>query len=242
MAVHFRATEFEFRNRFWLISAIFALGFLCYSFDRLNAAEALARLITRGQEESPAFATLVRTIFGAGAGLVVAAALVRSWATAYLSSSIVHDAALHSDRLVADGPFRRLRNPLYFGNVLLALGMGLLASRTGFAVIAIGMTVFCLRLIGREEAELLQSQGDGYRRYCQVVPRMLPALRARVPAGGRRPNWADGLASESFIWGFALGMAAFAVTLRQNVLWILIAAGFAARLAHHAHRKRRESR
>jgi protein-S-isoprenylcysteine O-methyltransferase Ste14 len=230
--VDFRATDFEFRNRFWLIAAIFGTGFLCYAFDHVNAAEALARLLPN--EDSG-----VRAIFAAGAGMAVLAALVRSWAAAYLRSAVVHDEAIHSERLVADGPYRRVRNPLYLGNVLLALGMGLLASRTGFAIIVVGMMAFCLRLIRREEAELRQSQGEGYRRYCAAVPRLMPALRARAPAGAGRPDWADGFLSESFIWGFALGMAAFAVTLSQTLLWILVAAGFAARFAHDAYKKRR---
>jgi len=45
-------------------------------------------------------------------------------AEAYLHSSVVHDSQLHSDRLVADGPYRRVRNPLYLGNILLAFGLG----------------------------------------------------------------------------------------------------------------------
>ena len=235
----FRASDFEFRNRFWLIGVVFAVGFLCYSFDHVNVAEAFARLVL-GQPvgDSPALDNLVRLLFAFGAVLVIAAALIRSWATAYLQSSVVHDSAIHSENLVADGPYRRLRNPLYFGNVLLAIGMGLLASRTGWFVIVIGMTEYCLRLIRREEAELLQSQGESYARYVKAVPRLAPALLPRVPAGKRTPNWVDGLVSESFIWGFALGMAVFAATLRQGLLWIMVAAGFALRFAHDAYRKR----
>lgn len=217
----FAATDFEFRNRFWLIGAIFAVGFACYWLDHVNAANG------------------TRAILAAGAGILVLAAVVRSWAAAYLRGRVVHDPAIHSERLVADGPYRHLRNPLYFGNILLALGMGLLASRTGFVVIVAGMTVFCLRLIRREEAELRQSQGEAYRQYCAMVPRLLPALRAHVPAGGGAPNWADGFASELLSWGLALAMAVFAATLRPDLLWILVAVGFAARLVHDRYRKRR---
>ena len=37
------ATEFEFRHRFWLNGAIFALAFECYAFDHVNSAAALGR-------------------------------------------------------------------------------------------------------------------------------------------------------------------------------------------------------
>jgi protein-S-isoprenylcysteine O-methyltransferase Ste14 len=229
----FRASDFEFRNRFWLIGGIFGVAFFCYTIDHVNAAEALAGLLgnVRG----------ARAVLAVGAGLTVLAALVRSWAASYLRGAVVHDTAIHAEKLVADGPYRRVRNPLYFGNILLALGMGLLASRTGYAIIVVGMTAFCLRLILREEAELRRSQGESYRQYCAAVPRLVPALRARVPAGGGAPHWLDGFASESFIWGFVLGMAAFAATLNQVWLWILVAAGFAARFAHDAYRKRRRA-
>ena len=227
--MNFRATDFEFRNRFWLIGGIFFLGFSCYSLDRLNACEALARLIL-GQAigtDSPSLDRLERIILIAGTLLAVVAALIRSWAVAYLRSSVVHDANIHSDRLVADGPYRYLRNPLYFGNILLAIGMGLLASRLGYLVIVAGMTLFNYRLILREEADLLQSRGETYRRYLEAVPRLFPSLRPRVPAGPGIPNWLDGFASETFIWAFAAGMGAFAATERLTWFWIVVSVGFA---------------
>ena len=126
-----RATEFEFRNRFWIISGTFCLGFSCYVWDHMNMSVALARMILGGLN-SPLADRWIRAIFAVGVLLVTLGALVRSWAAAYLHSSVVHDSELHSDRLVADGPYRRVRNPLYLGNILLAVGLGLMASRTGF--------------------------------------------------------------------------------------------------------------
>jgi protein-S-isoprenylcysteine O-methyltransferase Ste14 len=126
-----RATDFEFRHRFWIISGTFCLGFSCYAWDHMNASVALTRMILGGLH-SPLAGVWIRAILAAGVLLVTLAALVRSWAEAYLHSSVVHDSELHSDRLVADGPYRRVRNPLYLGNILLAVGMGPMASRTGF--------------------------------------------------------------------------------------------------------------
>jgi len=42
----------------------------------------------------------------------------------YLHSSVVNDRQLHPERLVANGPYRWVRNPLYLGNILLAFGWG----------------------------------------------------------------------------------------------------------------------
>jgi hypothetical protein len=40
-----RATEFEFRHRFWFICLTYSVGFGSYCFDHPNAAEALARWV-----------------------------------------------------------------------------------------------------------------------------------------------------------------------------------------------------
>ncbi|MGA3019560.1 MAG: methyltransferase [Bryobacteraceae bacterium] len=224
----FQATKAEFENRFWIIGSVFWVGFGLYGLDHANAAEALTRLIVGpAGMDSPRADQLIRAIFAAAALTVTAAALLRSWAEAYLKSSVVHDSALHSESLVAEGPYRYVRNPLYLGNILLAAGMGTMASRAGFFFMLIGMTVVMYRLILREEAGLGESQGAGFLRYCNAVPRLVPSLRPRVPAGGGRPNWLDGLTGESFMWGCAIGIAVFAVTLQLLHFWIVIGAGFA---------------
>jgi protein-S-isoprenylcysteine O-methyltransferase Ste14 len=233
-----RATEFEFRYRFWIISGIFYLGFGCYIWDRMNMSVALARMILGGLN-SPLAGRWIRAILGVGVLIVTLAALVRSWAEAYLHASVVHDSELHSERLVADGPYRRVRNPLYLGNILLAVGLGLMASRTGFLVLVVATVPFVYRLILREEASLLESQGEGYRRYFETVPRLWPSLRPLVPAGGRRPNWVDGVFGETFMWSFAIGMAVFDVTLRLLHFWIIMGAGFAVYALQAWLRKRR---
>jgi protein-S-isoprenylcysteine O-methyltransferase Ste14 len=221
----FRATDFEFRARFWIIGGIFYLGFGLYAAGDPNFTSFLVRWLAGAG--SPHVSGYSRAILCCGTALAAAAALIRSWAEAYLHSSVVHDAKLHSDRLTAGGPYRYVRNPLYLGTVLLALGLASMASRFGFAIVVAGIPVFVYRLILREEAGLLTSQGDRYREYFGAVPRLLPALHARVPVGAERPDWVDGFTGETFMWGLAFGMAAFTLTLRL-VYWNVVAgAGFA---------------
>jgi protein-S-isoprenylcysteine O-methyltransferase Ste14 len=232
-----RATEFEFRNRFWIISGTFCLGFSCSIWDHQIVSVAIARMIVGGLN-SPLALGWMRVILALGALIVTLAALVRSWAAAYLHSSVVHDTELHSDRLVADGPYRRLRNPLYLGNILLAVGVGLMASRPGFVFLVAATVLYVYRLILREEASLLESQGESYRRYFETVPRLWPSLRPRVPGSGARPNWADGIFGETFMWSIAIGMAVLDVTLRVLHFWIIMSAGFAVYFVHARLRKR----
>jgi protein-S-isoprenylcysteine O-methyltransferase Ste14 len=225
----FAASEFEFKNRFWLIGAIIFAAFGCYSIDRTNVTFAIAqRIMGPGAgTDSPAFDRCQLAIVTAGSLLVYLAALLRSWAESYLHSSIVHDAEIHSEQLVAEGPYRHVRNPLYLGNDLLALGLGVFTSRLGFVVLLAGMFVFTYRLILREEAGLLATQGESYRRYFNAVPRLWPSLRPRVPSGGAKPNWRDGLSGEIFMWSIPLGMTGFVLTQRIWVFYAVMGAGFA---------------
>ena len=165
-------------------------------------------------------------IFAVAALFCIAAALVHTWGTAYLDPEVMVDMQMHSSRLVADGPYRYVRNPLYFGNILLAIGFGLMASRIGFAVLVLGMVAFDYRLILREEAGIAASRGDSFRAYCAAVPRLLTALRPKLPTGGAVPNWRGGLLGEAFMWVMAAAVVAFAITLNLNVYFVVVAAAF----------------
>ena len=185
------ASDFEFKFRFWIFGAIFGIAFFSYSVDHQNAGAALVDWIAR-LRGAPAPDWEYHAIFAVAALFCIANAAVRTWGTAYLNPEVMVDMRLHTTRLVADGPYRYLRNPLYFGNILLAIGFGLMASRIGFFILVLGIFAFDYRLILREEAAISATQGDSYRAYCAAVPRLLPAIRPRLPSGGATPNWKDG--------------------------------------------------
>lgn len=216
-----KATEFEFRNRFWIFGLIFGVGFWLYAVDRVNVVQYLIN-ITVG-EGSPHADLLARCALAFAALLMLLTALLRTWATSYLRSDVMQDNDLRAEKVVASGPYRHVRNPLYLGNILMACGMGLLASRVGFLLIVVGNFVFCLRLIGLEESNLLKQQGESYINFCRRVPRLWPSLQPRLPASGIRPHWKQAFLGELFMWGFFAAVAAFAVTLNSKVLWITMA-------------------
>ncbi len=225
-----RATEFEFRIRFIIIMAVFIAGFWCYAWDPVCVAAALAQPFM-GHTFNPDVSSdrrAVQAVFGIGATLTVLAALVRTWAAAYLRSEVVHDMQIHGEALVADGPYRYVRNPLYFGSVLFAVGFAMSASRLGFVVIVGGLSLFFYRLIAREESLLSATQGESYRRFVGCVPRLLPSLRPRLPAGGLIPRWGQAVVGEAFMWFFAFAAVCFAATLNRRVFLIMTSAGIAA--------------
>lgn len=219
------ASEFEFKQRFWIIGAIFGLAFLSYNLDPQNAGAAVTGSIVR-LHGTTATSRDYHLTFAIAALFTVAAALVRTWATAYLNAEVMLHSQVQTSRLVANGPYRYVRNPLYFGNILMAMGFGLMASRVGFFILVVGMIVFCYRLILREEAGIAASQGDSYRAYCAAVPRLLPAVRPQLPLAGGAPNWADGLLGEAFVWAMAASVIAFAVTLNQTIYFVVLTSSF----------------
>ena len=111
-----------------------------------------------------------RWVFGVAALFAVVAAAIRTWATAYLDVQVMVAGQVQTARLVADGPYRYVRNPLYLGNILLAIGFGIMASRIGCAILIVGMWLFVYRLILREEAGISARHGDSYRAYSRDGP------------------------------------------------------------------------
>ncbi|HTQ32128.1 MAG TPA: isoprenylcysteine carboxylmethyltransferase family protein [Opitutaceae bacterium] len=216
-----RATDFEFRYRFWLIVLLHCVAFSLYYFDHISFGAAVLHLLA-----PPAGRGWLHLVYGFGAGLVFAGALLRTWATAYMRAEVVHGLKLHAHTLVADGPYRHMRNPLYFGVMLMAAGLGVMASGLGWIFLTASIYVYLLRLIRREEAELREAQGESYAAYCRSVPAFFPSLRPRLPAGGRQPRWRQAFVSELFIWIYGLAELVFAVTLRGGPTLIFIGAGF----------------
>jgi len=224
-----RATGFEFEKRFWIICAIYFTGFCLSAFDKLPFIVTLRHLIApsivRGEPQALMF---TRIVIAAGALLVFLAAGLRTWGAAYLRTEVVHDTAQHSEVLVADGPFRYTRNPLYLANLPMAAGIGVLASRSGFIFLVLANWIFVYRLILREEESLRKNQGEPYEAYCQAVPRFWPALKPRVPSGNLQPDWGQAFAGESFVWLFGIAELLIAVTLNPRIGIAAFLLGFVA--------------
>jgi protein-S-isoprenylcysteine O-methyltransferase Ste14 len=223
------ASRFEFEKRFWIICAIYFAGFCLSVFDHTPFIVAIRHLIAPtlvpGSAEAERFARIVILL---GSLLVFLAAALRTWGAAYLRTEIVHDTSQHSEALVAEGPFRYTRNPLYLATLPMAAGIGILASRSGFIFLVLANWIFAYRLISREEESLLKTQEESYRAYCQAVPRFWPALTPRVAAGNRRPHLPQAFGGESFVWIFGLAELLVAITLRPTAALIVFPLGFLA--------------
>src|SRR5262250_2812371 len=91
-----------------------------YSSGGLAARRARFTLLLQGDSVSAMKATDWEfkhraRVFGLilGAALLGVAAMLRTWASAYLHAEVVYASEVKTEALVADGPYRRVRNPLY---------------------------------------------------------------------------------------------------------------------------------
>jgi protein-S-isoprenylcysteine O-methyltransferase Ste14 len=216
-----KATDWEFTYRALIFGLIIGCCFPLYAFDPQNASTALATWLGHGLRLAANL--IARLLVALGALLLVLAAFLRTWASAYLHAGVVYASEVKNQRLVADGPYRQVRNPLYFANVLMAISMGAMMSRLGFLVAVAATAVFCYRLILREEAALHSGPSE-YQSYCKAVPRFWPALAPRIASSGRPANWRDGFKAETWFWGFALAVTAFAITLSFPLFLVILGA------------------
>lgn len=194
-----RATLFRFRV--FILGGMIFLGFWSpwdqwFGWETTRVWLVLPAQLSRLGWISLASATLSVTIFaGACAG---ACAVARIWGAAYLHAAIVYDDHMHADRIVADGPFRRMRNPLYLGTLLHLLALAILMSPSGAVFAIVTVLIFQSLLVAGEERLLLTQRGEQYAAYMKRVPRWIPSLRPKIPSSGTRPRWGPALLGELY--------------------------------------------
>jgi protein-S-isoprenylcysteine O-methyltransferase Ste14 len=217
-----KATLLEYRFRFLIHGIIYLLGFVApwnnwLHLDSIRTWQLLAAWPARSGWISFSTATIVVLVLGILCAL--AGAILRTCGSAYIGASIVQDGAMHGEGVVAAGPYRYLRNPLYLGTFIHTFALALLMPPSGaiFCILAIGF--FQLRLIAAEEPFLTAKLGEPYRAYCAKVPRLVPVILPRVAASSTQPKWPTAFFGEIYMWGV---VASFAILgWRYNSILII---------------------
>ncbi len=155
---------------------------------------------------------------------------VRLWGSSYLSSEVVWNRDAVQGALLVDGPFRFVRNPLYLGNDLQAIALGILATPIGWAMLVLGSALFTTALAAHEAAGLRARYGAVYDAYRRAVPAFIPRLTPAHVEGSVRgkPSLAAGMRAEVLTAACAMAMLAFALTHSIWLLWAVIIAGWIA--------------
>src|SRR5207247_10694756 len=116
-------------------------------------------ILTLRIDQAPPSAALV----GAGVAMTALGELLRLWAVHHIGAI----SRTRSDRLgplVASGPFARLRNPLYVGNVAIWAGFALTARLVWLAPVIVLLLGLEYHAIVRWGERLLESRpGEAYR-------------------------------------------------------------------------------
>jgi protein-S-isoprenylcysteine O-methyltransferase Ste14 len=206
-----KATALEFRLRFLLGVIIYVLGFIApwnsfLHLDSIRTWQYLAAWPARTGWLGFSAATIAVLILGILCALT--GAFLRTWASAYLDPSIVKAGAMHGDNVMADGPYRHLRNPLYLGTFFHTFALALLMPPSGAIFSIIAIAFFSMRLITAEESFLAAKLGEPYLAYCAKIPRLFPSLTARVPASTTKPFWLKAFFAEIYMWGVCVSFAA----------------------------------
>lgn len=88
------------------------------------------------------------------------------------------DGKVYAEELVTEGIFHHCRNPLYVGNILMLVGVGILSNSLLYLLVFIPFFLFVYQAIVLAEENFLRSKfGEKFIAYCQKVNRWLPDLR-----------------------------------------------------------------
>lgn len=85
---------------------------------------------------------------------------------------------VYAEDLVTEGIFAHARNPLYVGNILILMGLGVMANSLLFHLAGVPLFLLMYHAIVRAEEDFLEGKfGAAYLRYTRDVNRWIPHLR-----------------------------------------------------------------
>lgn len=208
-----QAKPFIFRFRFVLFLLIYTLGFiapwnLLHRIDNKRDTWSWLMILTSTHTRI-SFQYSAVLFIGFGIAGALAAALLRTWASAYMGSAVVHDNSLHGAKVVAAGPYRFVRNPLYLATFLHTLALALLMPPSGALFAILAVAILELILISSEELYLTVQLGQPYLDYKSRVPRIFPAFSPQVTSNSTTPNWPAAMLGEIYYWGVFVTFAVF---------------------------------
>lgn len=134
-----------------------------------------------------------------------------------------------ASRLVQGGVYGLSRNPMYVGNLLIVIGMCLIARAPAAYVTIVPLFFYIYAAIVATEENFLRGKfGKEFEEYCRQVPAFMPDFRGFPKSfEGMRYNWKRALRQDlSTLVGVLFGLALFPV---WRLLWFY---GFDGLKAH----------
>ena len=194
-----KATKFEVRHQALLHLLLVAVAFLVYFIQRDDIVWAWIK-------DSPQNRLFERLLFAVATVLIGVGAVICSWERMHPEFSLVGAPAAGG----ANGMYRYLSYPRYFGGLLYSVGLGSLAPPLGFVILVVGEALFGLRLI----------RGTSVLNLAKV---------SALPQGAQ--DWGQGIRREAGKWGLFVTMIVFTIVLVDRVAEVLALASLLVWLA-----------
>ena len=125
-----------------------------------------------------AVASTTETLVLAGLPLVVVGVLIRLWASGHVKKD---------KELATDGPYARVRHPLYVGNILIGLGFCVVSGLWwSFPVFVLFLLLFYPPAVRQEDGKLSRLFPDAWAPWAAEVRALIPRARPyrSGPSGG----------------------------------------------------------
>ncbi len=107
--------------------------------------------------------------------------VIRFWGVSWAGSETRTTNQVGGSKLVISGPFAFVRNPLYTGNILIYLGLGIMSFALFPFLQVVALLFFIIQyylIVKEEENYLLKTYGSHFNEYVKNVPRFLPRITA----------------------------------------------------------------
>ena len=166
------------------------------------------------------FAKPTVTSLAVGFAVALFGEYLRFWGVSWAGSETRTTGGAGGTFLIISGPFAYVRNPLYVGNILLYVGIGIM-SMALFPYLQIAALIFFslqYHFIVLEEEGYLVDEFSDYDEYCKQVPRFFPRLTPYKNSAVEQPPFSikAGLRSEQRSLQAFIG-----VSLAIVIIWIV---------------------
>ncbi len=126
---------------------------------------------------------------------------IRLWGVSWAGSETRTTGSVGGTFLIISGPFAHVRNPLYLGNILIYLGLGVMSFSIFPYLQIVALAFFFVQyyfIVKEEEDYLRKTYSESYQEYEKNVPRFFPRLTAYKIKNVEQPPFdlKEGLKSE----------------------------------------------
>lgn len=121
-----------------------------------------------------------------------------------------------NEELATSGPYAYVRNPLYLGSIVIAIGFAAAARDLAIAALIVAMFVLIYVPTIRSEEQYLRTRFPAYSAYARTVPRLVPRT---LRFGGMAQDFSRELYRKHREYNASFGAAAILAALVVKMLW-----------------------